>query len=135
LPFHEFVQKGIITPMMVPSRCLLDGFVDYSAKAGGVHLRELSPFQVVCAKTQNNEYRIVPIDPHRGEVLIQGGQYFMQPSEAHFSGSTFGGCMIKVGWIGVGMSMEICADGRRIVTTPVQSILVQVTEFRYLPEN
>jgi hypothetical protein len=123
------------TPMIVPKRCLLDGFVDYSVNADGLHLRELLPFQVVKAKTQNNVYSIVAIDPHRGAVLIQGGQYFNQPSEALFSGSTFGGCMIKVGWIGVGMSMEICSEGRRIVTTPVQSIVVEQRVFQYLQEN
>jgi len=32
--------------------------------------------------------------------------------------------MLKVGWIGVGLRMEIVADGRRIVTTAVRSIVL-----------
>jgi hypothetical protein len=34
-----------------------------------------------------------------------------------------GGSFLKVGWIGVGLRMEILADGRRIVTSPVYDIV------------
>jgi len=45
------------------------------------------------------------------------------------SGSTFGGCMLKAGWLGVGLRMEICANGRRTVTSPVQSLRVERPDF------
>jgi hypothetical protein len=34
-----------------------------------------------------------------------------------------GGNLLKIGWIGVGLRMEIVAEGRRIVTTAVRSII------------
>jgi hypothetical protein len=34
-----------------------------------------------------------------------------------------GGSFLKVGWIGVGLRMEILAEGRRIVTSPVYDIV------------
>ena len=36
--------------------------------------------------------------------------------------ASVGGNLLKVGWIGVGLRMEIVAEGRRIVTTAVRSI-------------
>ena len=41
---------------------------------------------------------------------------------AHFSGASVGGSFLKVGWIGIGLRMEILVDGRRIVTSPVRDI-------------
>lgn len=120
--------------MMLPKSCLIQGLVDYCRRTQGLYLKELSPFQVIKAQTKNTEYRIFPINPLRGEVLIQGGAYFSQPREALFNGSSFGGCMIKTGWIGLGMRMEICLPGKRIVTTPVQSIVVEELR-RFQPEN
>jgi len=111
--------------MIVPKWCILEGFRDYCDRAQGIYLAELSPFQVIRAQTKNSEYWIFPINPLRGEVLVQGGAYFTQPSEALFNGSSFGGCMMKIGWIGLGMRMEICAAGKRIVTTPVRSFIVE----------
>ena len=45
--------------------------------------------------------------------------------EATVSGSTFGGCMLKIGFLGVGLRMEICAGGQRIVTSPVKSLRIE----------
>ena len=33
--------------------------------------------------------------------------------------------MLKLSWFGCGLRMEVCFDGQRIVTSPVQSIEVQ----------
>ena len=33
--------------------------------------------------------------------------------------------MLKLGWLGVGMRMEIYASGQRLVTTPVQALRVE----------
>jgi len=49
--------------------------------------------------------------------------------EATVSGSTFGGCMLKLGWLGVGLRMEIYANGQRTVTSPVQSLRVERVDF------
>jgi hypothetical protein len=59
--------------------------------------------------------------------MVQGGAYFAEPTETTVSGSTFGGRMLKKGWLGVGLSMEFYEHGRRTVTSPVQSLDVAPT--------
>jgi hypothetical protein len=49
--------------------------------------------------------------------------------EATVSGSTFGGCMLKAGWLGVGLRMEIYVNGQRTVTSPVQSLHIDHVDF------
>jgi len=40
-------------------------------------------------------------------------------------GSGFGGSLLKVGWIGIGLRMEILAGDQRIVTSPVRDISIE----------
>jgi hypothetical protein len=80
---------------------------------------------MICARTLNSCYYIFLLEPDSGRALIQGGRYFSEPVEATVSGSTFGGCMLKMGWLGVGLRIEICLKGQRIVTSPVQSLGVE----------
>jgi len=72
-------------------------------------------------RTRNSEYEIVVSSGD--EVFVRGGQFFPSLTEARFSGASVGGSFLKVGWIGVGLRMEILADGRRIVTSPVYDIV------------
>ena len=51
-----------------------------------------------------------------------GRRVFPSLTPAHFSGASVGGSFLKVGWIGIGLRMEILVDGRRIVTSPVRDI-------------
>jgi hypothetical protein len=44
---------------------------------------------------------------------------------ARLDGSSFGGALLKVAWLGVGLRMEICCNGQRIVTSPVRSFEIQ----------
>ena len=112
----------------IPRYCSLDGFTELSSLPEGVALRTLAPFDLVCARTHNNDYYIFLLDPETGKAYVQGGRYFSSPVEATVSGSTFGGCMLKMGWLGVGLRIEICADGQRIVTSPVKSLHVEHAE-------
>ena len=50
-----------------------------------------------------HSYEIFLLDPKSGRALVQGGKYFAEPVEATVSSSTFGGCMLRLGWIGVGV--------------------------------
>ncbi len=109
----------------IPRYCSLDGFTELSSSLDGFALRTLSQFDTVCASTQNNDYFIFLIEPETGKAYVQGGKFFAEPVEATVSGSTFGGCMLKMGWLGVGLRIEICAGGQRIVTSPVKSLRVE----------
>ncbi len=112
----------------IPRYCSLDGFTELSRSLDGVALRTLAPFDMVCARTLNNDYFIFLLEPETGKALVQGGRYFAEPVEATVSGSTFGGCMLKMGFLGVGLRIEICAGGQRIVTSPVRALRIEHAE-------
>jgi hypothetical protein len=109
----------------IPRHCSLDGFAEISGSLDGVSLRVLRPRDTIHARTRNSNYRIVLVDPEQGKVTVQGGRFFNEPVAAVVSGSTLGGCMLKLGWLGLGLRIEICADGQRIVTSPVQSFFIE----------
>ena len=109
----------------VPRHCTLDGFTDEVTSADGVGLHELDAFSTLVVKTINSLYRVVLLDPPRPRILIQGGAFFPQPTEAQLAGASFGGSMLKLAWLGCGLRMEVCSDGQRIVTSPVKSIEVE----------
>lgn len=99
----------------------LAGFTSAVSSTSGVHLRDLAPMTTLVVRTRNSEYRIVV--SAGDEVLVKGGQFFPSLTEARFSGASVGGSFLKVGWIGIGLRMEILAGGRRIVTSPVHDIV------------
>ena len=100
----------------------LDGFA--AATSGpGVALRQLEPLTELLVHTRNTCYRIVV--SRDTDIIVQGGSFFPDPTRAHVEGASLGGSLLKVGWIGVGLRMEIVAEGRRIVTTAVRSIVRQ----------
>ena len=72
----------------------------------GIHVHKLKPGTLILVATKNSLYKIVKSDV-TDEVVIQGGKYVSHPKLARFTGSTFGGSMIKLCWIGFGMQMEI----------------------------
>ena len=98
----------------------LDGFA-VAASGPGVALRSLEPLTELKVQTRNTCYRIVI--SRDADIVIQGGTFFPDPTHAHVEGASLGGNLLKVGWIGVGLRMEILAQGRRIVTTAVRSIV------------
>lgn len=107
---------------LVPRVATLDGFAAAAAECSGISLFDLDPLTEILVETCNSLYRIVV--SQRTDVLVQGGQFFPVTSAARLAGATFGGSMIKLAWIGVGMCMEICGDAGPIVTSPVRSIRV-----------
>jgi hypothetical protein len=113
----------------IPRCCDLDGVAEISPLLEGVTLMTLNACDVIHVRTRNSDYEIFLLDPKSGRALAQGGEYFAEPVEATVSGSTFGGCMLKVGWLGVGLRMEIYANGKRTVTSPVQSLHVERVGF------
>lgn len=108
------------TTTTVTRAATLTGFTAAVATTHGVHLRELAPMTTLHVQTRNSQYRI--IISTSDAVLVEGGQFFPCLTPAHVSGASVGGSFLKVGWIGVGLRMEILVDGRRIVTSPVLDI-------------
>jgi hypothetical protein len=107
----------------VPRVATLDGFVDAASDCRGISVLDLEPLTVVHVETRNSVYEIVI--SRQTAVFVQGGQFFPERSAAHLAGATFGGSLLRIGWIGVGMRMEICGDDGPILTSPVRRITVE----------
>ena len=122
-PTVHGAKRGSST--LVPRRATLDGFMTEIEGNEGLDVRQAEPLLTILVRTYNSLYRIIPLQRGDCKVLIQGGQFFPQPTEAHFAGSTFGGSFLKMAWIGMGLHMEINSGGQRIITSPVKRIAVE----------
>ena len=111
---------GAQDPTRAERGSTLEGFVAQTAGGAGVLLRDLEPLTTLVVQTRNTRYHIIVT---RGdEIVVQGGSFFPDPTPAHFDGASLGSSFLKLGWIGIGLRMEIRAGGQRIVTTTVRSV-------------
>jgi hypothetical protein len=109
---------------VVPRRYTLDGFIEETSAVAGLDMAVLEPFTTVLVRTENTLYRLVVLNPSEHAVVVQGGSFFGESTTARLAGSSYGGSVLKLGWIGLDLRMEFCAAGRRIVTSPVKTIRV-----------
>jgi hypothetical protein len=89
----------------------------------GVHLGTLEDFQQVHVCTRNTLYELVVINQH-GDVRVRGGKYFPEWSAARLAGCSAGGSFLKRLTIALGLQIEFEVECRRIITSPVQTIVV-----------
>jgi hypothetical protein len=83
---------------------------------GGVYLDDLSEGAVLEVETQHHWYTIVI--GGRGQELISGHpQYCPAPVPVRIEGSTWGGSMLKLRFIGRGMRLEFRHPVYRTITT------------------
>jgi hypothetical protein len=111
---------------LVPRRSTLDGFATEVDDFEGINVREAEPLVPILVTTRHSRYRIVPLRWGSAEVLVQGGRFFPEPTEVRLVGATFGGSLLEMNWIRVGMHMEIdpgTADGP-IITTQVADVRI-----------
>ena len=110
------------------SACIAQTVTDIADEVSaseGVSLTELEPSTALRVRTRNSEYRIIVL---RGTtLLLTGGRRFPHFAACRINGSGLGGSLLKLAWIGVGLRMEICVDGRCIVTSPVREITTEVS--------
>jgi hypothetical protein len=106
----------------------LDSFVAAATAGAGVALDGVEPLTSFTVETRNTRYRIIVT--RSDEIVIQGGSFFPDPTPARFEGASLGSSLLRLGWIGLGLRMEIRANGQRIVTTPVRTITRTDTESR-----
>ena len=109
---------------LVSKVAVLDDFIEATGKIEGYHLTDLWDNRVLAVNTQNSTYTIHILNTFTREVVISGGKYFLQPEHCILSGSSIpGGSFLKIGWIGIGMCLEIYSKSKgRIVTSPVKSV-------------
>jgi len=112
---------------LVPRRATLDGFAREVVVAEGINVRAAEPLVRILVTTKNSLYRIIPLRRGDVTVLVQGGRFFPSPAEARFVGSTFGGSILEMHWIRVGMCMEIDpgTDESPITTTRVIDVEIE----------
>lgn len=97
----------------------------------GIDVRSLKPGTKVFVNTKNSEY-IIETTSKPGYVKAQGGRYFPEVQECYFNGSTWGGSMLKLGWIGRGMHLEFSLeDGRTLTTTGVRKARIEGADWHY----
>jgi len=90
---------------------------------GGVFLEGLPPHTVLHIRTQHHFYTALLLG--EGSALISGHpRYCPQPVQVIIAGSTWGGSMLKVRFIGRGMHLEFHHPGYStpIVTSQIQEI-------------
>lgn len=92
---------------------------------GGVWLQDLEPGSILRMDTENTCYEIVVM--HGGSVYLSGHpRYCPQPVLVTIAGSTWGGSMLKVRFIGRGMRLEFRHPG--YATPIVTSLILEIRE-------
>jgi hypothetical protein len=105
--------------------------IDTQDELGGIEIKKLPPGTIILAETRNSIYEIEILE--KG-VEIQGGKYFPKPTSIPFHGSTWGGSMLKVGWIGYDMHMEMghpTEPAKYITTTRVKRARIIGPDWEY----
>jgi hypothetical protein len=88
-------------------------------------LRDLQAGTLLIVNTRHSTYRIMVLDGPGQRILVSGGP-FETGTEVRADGATAGGSMLKTGWIGIGLRLELTHGQRRILTSRVQSIDISV---------
>ena len=111
----------------VPKAAMLDAWAQ-DAWNNGIQIDLMEDMQKIAVQTMNNLYEIVIISGHEGDVLVRGGKFFPELTPANLAGATMGGSFCKMRGIYVGFRMEFMANGKRIITSPVETIAVLAPE-------
>jgi len=109
---------------LVPRRRTLDGFALEPGCVEGVELRSLEAGTVLNVITRHSTYRVVVLDPVRQRVLVTGGRLFPKSTQVRLEGATAGGSVLKIGWIGTGLRLEMSMGLERITTSRVQAVTI-----------
>jgi hypothetical protein len=99
----------------------LDAWIEHTWN-DGLQIDRLCELDELSVWTRNNLYRIVVVAPLRGEVIVQGGRFFPEPTRAQLAGCSLGGAFLKQRGIYLGFRMEILADFGPIITSDVRSV-------------
>jgi hypothetical protein len=120
-PDNHLTPPGSL-PGSFPRRCTAAGFVNDATGCQGFDIRDLGPRVTLVVGTSHSRYDVTPVQSGDSRVVICGGRFFPQPTEARLAGSTFGGSLLRQGWIGIGMCLEIHSATGPFVTSRVRSI-------------
>jgi hypothetical protein len=96
------------------------GFPEIVSGSEGMYLGDLPPCTSLFVWTLNSLYRMVVLQTP--EVSVQGG-VFPEPTTARLVGSSpIAGGLLKAGWIGVGLRLELRWRDQHVMTSAVRAI-------------
>lgn len=87
----------------------------------GVDISALKRGSELTVRTRNSTYAMVVLSPLDQKVLIRGGHHFRPSTEATLLGSSSLE-EVQAGRIATRASLDILANGRRYVTSPIEAI-------------
>ena len=112
----------------VPRAALLDAWSD-EQWTKGIQIDQMAELETLTVRTQNSVYEITVLCGRTGEVLVRGGKFFPEWTPALLAGSTFGGSLLKMGGIYVGMRMEIAPQPVEMISKVVHDPTTGKNEF------
>ena len=112
----------------VPRAALLDAWSD-EQWTKGIQIDQMAELETLAVRTQNSVYEITVLCGRTGEVLVRGGKFFPEWTPAQLTGSTFGGSLLKMGGIYVGMRMEIAPRPVEMISKVVYDPTTGQNEF------
>jgi hypothetical protein len=104
----------------------INAAIRQSEADGGILWSNVEPGVRALVRTKSRTYIVEKNED--GETLISGHpRYCPTPVKANIHGSTWGGSMIKIGWIGLGMRLEFstAVHPGAITTTTIQDLLLE----------
>lgn len=103
-----------------------------SEQLGGFYVNELSPAEIIKARTRNSIYTIrrgpesheIKSEPVTSSTAKRTVSHFPDWTPCVVHGSTWGGSMLKIGFVGLGMRLEFSTADMRgaIITSTIQEI-------------
>lgn len=113
---------------------LIQNLIDEQQELGGIDIYQLKAGTKLIVKTKNSIYKFT-VTKEKGVLWAQGGKLLPHVQKVRLAGSTFGGSILKIGWIGYLMNMELWIDKKNyITTTPVRSAIIQGKDWSYKME-
>lgn len=84
-------------------------------------IHRLRAGDTLTVRTRNNSYRLIILDSVDQKILIRGGRFFPQPTEATLLGAAVAG-RIEIGHLVMGRGLGIAVGHRCIQTSPVMEM-------------
>ncbi|MFQ5744692.1 MAG: hypothetical protein ACE5HV_14055 [Acidobacteriota bacterium] len=121
------MNSTITSLTRINPRVCMDRLILQAENANGIDTRQLRAGDTLVIRTCNTFYTLRLADPGKGAgVATSDGRFITDESEASLLGSTLSGrgTMVKMGWILLGYRMVLFIPGQELVTSPVQSVMV-----------
>jgi hypothetical protein len=114
---------------LYPSTSILSNWSERDwRRSEGVQLETLQPMQRIVLRTHQHAYEIFVRSGPTGDVLVRGGRFFQEFTEAKITGSSLGGGFLKQYGMYVGLRVEFNVNGETLLTAPVFGISISPME-------